>query len=187
MEKLDGLVLTSLADKVFTPTRARAMLQGLQRDMKANRTTQDAQLKTLTKELDQVGKATERLYEAVEQGVLELNDSLKTRSHKLQARRQSILTEIAGLKTQTGMPSALLRPKHIEAFIHSLKTKLLSNRGFAKEYLKLLVDEIRVERTEVKLCGSVAALAQVAADTNLNTLAGVPRFAPKWLPERGSN
>ncbi|MDP1716636.1 MAG: recombinase family protein [Burkholderiales bacterium] len=187
MEKLDGLVLASLADKVFTPSRTQAMLRGLQRDIKASRTSQDEALKTLTKELDQIGKGTERLYEAVEQGVLELNDSLKTRSHKLQARRQAILTEIAGLKTQTGLPTALLRPKHIAAFTLSLKTKLFNNRGFAKAYLKLLVDEIRVGKKEVTLRGSHAALAQAVAETNLGTLSGVPRFAPNWLPDRGSN
>ena len=187
MEKLDGLVLASLADKVFTPSRIQAMLQGLQRDIKASRTGQDEALRTLTKELDQIGKATERLYEAVEQGVLELNDSLTTRSHKLQARRQTILTEIAGLKTQTGLPTALLRPKHIEAFTQSLKTKLVGNRGFAKEYLRLLVDEIRVERKEVMLRGRYTALAHAVADANPSTLGRVPRFAPNWLPDLGSN
>ena len=187
MEKLDGLVLASLADKVFTPVRTRAMLLGLQREIKASHAMQDAQLKTLTKELDQIGKGTERLYEAVEQGVLELNDSLKTRSHKLQARRQAILTEIAGLKTQTGLPTALLQPKHIAAFTLSLKTKLFNNRSFAKAYLKLLVDEIRVEKKEITLRGSHAALAQAAAETNPGTLGGVPRFVPNWLPDQDSN
>jgi hypothetical protein len=186
MEKLDGLVLDSLASKVFTPSRVQAMLRGLQQDIKAGRSSQDETLKALTKELDQISAATDRLYQAVEQGVLELNDSLKTRSHKLQARRQAILTEMAGLRTHEGLPTALLRPKHIEAFTQSLKTKLFGNRGFAKGYLQLLVDEIRVEKKEVTLRGSYAALAQ-AVETKMGTPNGVPRFVSNWLPEQGSN
>ena len=186
MEKLDGLVLDSLASKVFTPSRVQAMLRGLQQDIKAGRSSQDETLKALTKELEQISTATDRLYQAVEQGVLELNDSLKTRSHKLQARRQAILTEIAGLRAHEGLPTALLRPKHIEAFTQSLKTKLFGNRGFAKGYLQLLVDEIRVEKKEVTLRGSYAALAQ-AVETKMGAPNGVPRFVPSWLPDLGSN
>jgi hypothetical protein len=70
MEKLDALVLSSLADKVFTASRVQEMLQGLQKDIKANRTGQDVALKSLTKELEQISEGTERLYQAVEQGVL---------------------------------------------------------------------------------------------------------------------
>lgn len=186
MDKLDDLVLTALADKVFTPARVQAMLRALQQDIKASRTGQDETLKALQKELDQIAKSTERLFEAVEQGVLELNDSLKTRSHKLQARRQAILTEIAGLRTREGLPTALLRPKHIEAFTRSLKTTLLNKRGFAKGYLQLLVDDIRVQKQEVTLRGSYTALAQ-AVETKTGTPTGVPRFAPSWLPDPGSN
>jgi len=186
MEKLDALVLSSLADKVFTVSRVQEMLRGLQRDIKASRTGQDAALKSLSKELEQISEGTERLYQAVEQGVLELNDSLKARSHKLQARRQAILTEIAGLRSHERLPTVLLRPKHIEAFALSLKTKLLSSRGFAKSYLQQLVDEIRVDKKEVTLRGSYAALAQ-ALEAKTGTLNGVPRFVPNWLPDLGSN
>lgn len=186
MEKLDQLVLTSLADKVFTSARVQTMLRELQQDIKASRTGQDEKLRELQRELDQTTKATERLYEAVEQGVLALDDSLKDRSHKLQVRRQAILTEIAGLRAREGLPTALLRPKHIEAFTASLKTTLLNKRGFAKQYLRLLVDDIRVQKQAVTLRGSYAALAQ-ALETKTGTPTGVPRFVPNWLPELGSN
>ncbi|MBI4194292.1 MAG: hypothetical protein HY526_04355 [Betaproteobacteria bacterium] len=56
-----------------------------------------------------------------------------------------------------------------------------------KEYLRLLVDEIRVEKKSVMLRGSHAALAHAVAETNPGTLGGVPRFAPNWLPDQGSN
>ena len=46
--------------------------------------------------------------------------------------------------------------------------------------------EIRVNKRDVKITGSYAALAQAVAG-NLGDSTGVPRFAPKWLPDLGSN
>jgi len=48
------------------------------------------------------------------------------------------------------------------------------------------VHEIRVNRRDVRITGSYAALAQAVAG-NLGDSMGVPRFAPKWLPDQGSN
>ena len=62
----------------------------------------------------------------------------------------------------------------------------MENGGFAKEYLRLLVREIRVNKREVQITGSYAALAQAAAGNPADFM-GVPRFAPKWLPDQGSN
>jgi phage repressor protein C with HTH and peptisase S24 domain len=67
-----------------------------------------------------------------------------------------------------------------------VREKLLENGAFAKEYLRLLVSEIRVNKREVQITGSYAALAQAAAG-NPGDFMSVPRFAPKWLPDQGSN
>ena len=101
---------------------------------------------------------------------------------KLQAKRQAILAEIAGLKTKTTLPGNLLQQRHIDAFTKLLRAKLLESGAFAKEYLRLLVDEIRVNKQEVKLTGSYGAVATAVAG-NLGNSHGVPRFAPNWLPD----
>ena len=62
----------------------------------------------------------------------------------------------------------------------------MENGPFAKEYLHLLVHEIRVNKREVKITGGYAALAQAVAGNPGDSM-GVPRFAPKWLPDLGSN
>lgn len=185
MQKLDDIVLTSLAERVFTAQRVAKMLESLARHARESRSEQNRQLLALNRELAELNRGTERLYEGVEKGLLKLDDTLRDRTQKLQARRQEILTEMAGLKTQTTLPVNLLRPKHIEAFTRSLRAKLRDNRAFAKEYLRLLVDEIRVNRKEVKLRGSYASVAQAVAG-NQGDSHGVPRFAPKWLPDQGN-
>ena len=95
--------------------------------------------------------------------VLKLDDTLRQRTDKLQAQRQAILIDIARLKTKATVPAHILQKKHIDAFTQLVREKLLENGAFAKEYLRLLVHEIRVNKREVRITGSYAALAQAAA------------------------
>jgi hypothetical protein len=180
MQKLDALVLHSLADRVFTAARVRLMLEALARQAKDSGKQQQRQLETLNRELAAVTRGMERRYEGVEQGVLKLDDTLRQRTDKLQAQRQAILTDIAQLKTKTTVPAHVLQKKHIDPFTRLVRAKLLENGAFAKEYLRLLVSEIRVNKREVQITGSYAALAQAVAG-NPDDVMGVPRFVPKWL------
>ena len=91
MEKLDGLILEAVANRVFTPERVEVMMKELQHNLKNSRTDHDEQLKKLTKELDTVKQQTESLYEAVEKGLLPLDGTLQERVHKHKARRQEVL------------------------------------------------------------------------------------------------
>ena len=99
----------------------------------------------------------------IAKGVIKLADMLRQRTDQLRTQRQAILTAIAGLKTKATVPAHVLQQKHIDAFTQLLRAKLLENGPFAKEYLRLLVQEIRVNQREVKVTGSYAALAQAVA------------------------
>ncbi len=188
MLKLDGIVLEALADKVFTPERVKTMLSELKERQKVSMLDHENQLRPLQKEFASIEQETIRLYEAVGKGFLPMDDSLNRHSHRLQARRQEILTAIAGYKRQKQMPLDLLKAKHINAFTTALRNKLLDrDSSFGKEYLRLLVSEIRIEGKEAKITGSYAALASAVAEKNLGTLGRVPRFEPNWLPDLDSN
>ena len=58
---------------------------------------------------------------------------------------------------------------------------------FGKQYVRLLVEEIRVEGQTAVMRGSYAAPAQVVGIENVGTAGGVPRFEPGWLPTQHSN
>jgi site-specific DNA recombinase len=86
------------------------------------------------------------------------------------------------------MPFDLLKTKHVNAFTQALRSKLLDrDSSFGREYLRLLVSEIRIEKNEARISGSYAALASAVAETKLGTLDKVPRFEPNWLPDLDSN
>jgi site-specific DNA recombinase len=131
---------------------------------------------------------SERLFEAVEKGFLPMDETLQQRAHKLQARRQEVLIEIAALKRQREVPLDQLKDSQVEPFSNALRSKLLDRDSrFGKEYLKLLVSEIRVEGNEAQITGSYAALGAMIAETKKGTLNRVPTFVPNWLPDLGSN
>jgi primosomal protein N'' len=134
-----------LADKVFTESRVRIMLNELKKRLSKSRNAFAEQLKTLTAELEKNQRSLERLYHAVEEGMLPMDATLSERAHRLQAQRQAILTEIAGIRRQKEMPQQLLSSRNVAAFCQALKARLFDrSSGFGKRYLRLLVDEIRV-------------------------------------------
>ncbi len=185
MEQVDRLVLGALADRVFVPTRVQAMLDLIRKRLKRSRPQQADTLKALKKDLSTLQQRTDKLYEAVEQGLLPMDASLTERAHKLQARRQEILTEIAGLTQQQDLPVATLGPRRIQAFCAALRAKLLDQAsGFGKQYLKLLVNEISVKGKALLLKGSYAALAKAVGGIGTGP---VPSFGMGWLPGQDSN
>jgi len=96
---------------------------------------------------------------------------------------QDVLTELAGLRRQKELPLAQLGKKHVHAFCLALKEKLRDKASnFGKEYLKLLIDEIRVGKKEVHLKGSYASMAgALSMSTKPGLLPMVPSFVPGWL------
>ena len=117
-----------------------------------------------------------------------MGNSLKERAHKHQTRRQEVLVEMAGLRRQKEMPLSQLGPKKIETFCKALKQRLQDKESnFGKEYLRLLVDEIKVEGKEVRLRGSYGAVAGLLNKTKVGLREEVPTFGTSWLPELDSN
>ncbi len=189
MEKLDEIILRTVAERVFTPERVEKMMKGLQGSLKAVKEDHHEDLKKLSRELEEIKQGTDKLYEAVEKGVLPINESLNERVHKHQARRHEIVIEIARLRCQKEMSLSKLGKKHVIAFCKALKERFQDKASnFGKEYLKLLVDEIRIVKEEVHLTGSLASLAgALCGGSEQGTLPRVPSSFMYWLPSADSN
>jgi len=188
MEKLDTLVIERLAEQVITPNRIQLILSQLKTDMKEARNDESSALLELQTEMKGIETKRNRLYEAVEAGVLPLDEDLTDRVQKLKARRQEALIEMGRIKQRQDIPLNTLSPKHIEAFSKSLRNKLFNqSTRFGKDYLKLLVDEVRINGNEAVMRGSHAAMANALIGTRQGTHGGVPRFVPEWLSGQDSN
>ena len=188
MDKVDRIVLSTLSDKVFTEDRVGKMLHLLKEQRKGTRHTQHAFLRELGNELEKNRQATERLYEAVEAGLLPQDATLTERAHKLQSRRQEILTEMAGIKREAGMPNELLSEKNVRAFCNALRKRMHDpGSSFGKQYLRLLVKDVRITGKEIRMRGSYEAVAHAISKKELGTPEGVPSFIPEWRALEDSN
>ncbi|MDK9720014.1 MAG: hypothetical protein OEL53_02405 [Rhodospirillales bacterium] len=84
-------------------------------------------------------------------------------------------------RTRLTLPLDKITPRRIEVFGKALRNRLLDqNHGFGKAYLRLMVDEIRIEGKTARIKGSEEGLVRAAllAETG----EPVPRAIPLWRP-----
>ena len=187
MQKMDDLVLTAFADKVLTPERLKDMLHEMKQHLKQANSGQDETLRTLKKELVELETATNRLYEAVEKGLLPMDHTLTDRAQKHKARREAVMIEISQARRQKEMPVAMLTARQVETFGAALRTRVMDpDGGFSKRYLREFVSEIRFDGERVLMRGKKATLMAAAAQKEIGT-ARVPISVPNWLLDLGSN
>jgi site-specific DNA recombinase len=187
VEKMDRAVLTALADKVLTPERLKEMLRELKTRLKQAQAGHDDQARVLRRELTELEQATNRLYEAVEKGLLPMDNTLAARAQTLKGRRDSLLMELASVRRSKEVPAAALSAAHVEAFGAVLRARLQEGAGsFPKRYLRQFVSEIRFDGKRLTMSGRTDALLAAALEKKMGT-ARVPTSGLSWLPDLGSN
>ena len=185
--KLDQAVLTALADKVLTPERLKLMLRELKVRLKNVKAGHDDQARVYQRELTELDQATNRLYEAVEKGILPMDDTLTARAQRLKGRRDALMIEMASARRSKEMPVSALNAAHVEAFGVALRARLQAGAGsFPKRYLRQFVSEIRYDGSRLTMSGRKDALMAAALEKKMGT-ATVPTSSLSWLPDLGSN
>lgn len=115
---MDTAVLNALAEKPFTPERVKQILTQLQKQIKATQEKDAQGVKALQAELSELQQTSERIFEAVEKGILPLDELLQQHSRRLQTRRQEVLAEIASHKRRADMPA--IGPRQVKPFRKAL-------------------------------------------------------------------
>jgi hypothetical protein len=78
--------------------------------------------------------------------------------------------------------------RFIQAFSKALEARLKDVRnGFGKVYLRLLVQEIRLEGNELKIRGSYGQLGEAFGLLEKMKLGEVPSFIRDWRPRQDLN
>jgi site-specific DNA recombinase len=115
MAKLDGLVIENVKQRLFTPERLTRILESLlERQRAKNRATEDRRA-ALVAELAATNEKLNRLYRAIEDGIVDLDAQLKERIDALKMQRdlaQASLDRIAvqanACDDHAGSPRCLL-------------------------------------------------------------------------------
>lgn len=190
MEAIDEQVLNRLADKVFTTERVHSMMTELRKRMKTSKDVQQDRINQLNRQLKQTEENQQRLFEAIERGVIELDETLQRRAQQHKSAREALLIELAGVRREHSLPVDQLKASQVEAFAKTLKAKLLAKDStIAKSYLNLLVDEIVVNDNTATIRGSYGALANAVTmdDKKVGHLKQVPTSISNWCARRDSN
>ena len=186
MGKIDSLVMEAVLERVLTTSRLKIMLAELRKRQKSKISNQDELSKPLHKQLEQVQSGTVRLYEAVEKGLLPLDESLQERIQQLKIRKEEVVFKLTAMKNRNVSPLESISPGKLDLFSKAIRNVLVEKgNASAKAYLRLLVSESRIKDKQAEITGSYDALASVVLKTKVGT--EVPTFVPYWLPDLDSN
>lgn len=183
MEKTNQIVLHELAEKVFTPQRVQTMMTVLRHRIKLSKESQQEHINELNRQLKQTEERQHRLLDAIETGMIDMDETVQQRAQNLKAARESLIIEISGVKSKQSVPLDHIKASQVEAFANALKTKLLAKDStIAKNYLGLLVDKIVVNKNIATVTGNYSALAHVASLSNkkIGHLNQVPTSISDW-------
>ena len=153
------------------------MMTTLRHRMKTSKDTQQEQINELNRQLKQTEERQHRLLDAIETGIVDLDETVQSRAQSLKAAREALIIEIAGVRSDHSRPIDQIKASQVEAFAKALKANLLSKDStIAKTYLNLLVDKIVVTEHTANVIGSYNGLAQAA------TLDKMKNWQPKQVP-----
>lgn len=169
MEKTDRLVLERMVERVLNPARVQHILGQLKARLNLRKPEEENKKAELNRQLKDLGEKLNRLYEAIENGLVCLDETLKQRVSDLQIQRDGVQAELKMLAERKEV-SLRITPTEIAAFTTALKEKLLcGDSGFAKHYLRMLVDEIRVSENMLNITGSKVVLIERLAEMKKGT------------------
>ena len=188
MEKLDDVVLGYFSEHWLVPERIGGLLLEWRKQLSSRKAQQQDKLAIVQKSLADIEMRQTRLLDAIETGALAANDpTITMRLGKLKAEREAQLVELSSVRQEQSVPVKKITTKQIEVFCQVLRNKLRGDKVFAKQYLRILLDEIRIRDGEAVASGSYEGLAQTVLEKKKGTDESVPSFIRVWRPHGESN
>lgn len=156
LEKFDRTILDALAQKIFTPDRVATIIL----EFKTRMNNGDGMdIKDLNKQLKIVQHKIDKLYEAIENDCIALDEDTKARMEEHKAKRTELAAKIANYRMSPTAIADTVTSAEVDKWTELLREKLLDTTGgFSKDYLKLLINKIVVTGKEVKVTGDPRAM-----------------------------
>ncbi len=189
MEKFDEMVLNQVANTIFHPDRLQILMSELRERIQSGKNSRQEVVSELERQLKIMDEKQNRLLDAIENGIVELDEITHYRSQQNKTIREALLIKMAEAR-RTPLPAAIeyLKPSQVELFGKALRSKLLAkDSNLAKGYMQLLLDEVLVEDETATIKGSYAALANAMHQMKIGTNNLVPTLIPNWCRLSDSN
>ena len=180
------MVLEGVADRVLVPHRVEQILGNLIERAAAKDHAIAARRQKLETEVDTIRTRISRLYQAIEAGVVELDDELKQRLTRLKDERDLALASL-GQITANITARAAITPEKIAAFTGLVREKLQNGDTRArKDWLGTLISRVEVDDNAIRIIGSKTMLAATLSGQN-TPQGNVRGFVRKWCARQDSN
>jgi site-specific DNA recombinase len=186
MAKLDRLVIENVKERLFTPERLTKILESLVERQRAKNRAVDDRRAALAAELAASNEKLNRLYRAIESGIVDLDHLLTERVDVLKVECDLAQASLDRIVVQTNM-RAMITPDRLAAFSQLIREKLDTGDTQArKAFLQSIISQIEVDDNKVRIVGEKASLAAVIAgrQTGQDQVRG---FVRKWRARRDSN
>jgi site-specific DNA recombinase len=185
LAKLDELILTNVKDTLLVPERLEGILHAVIERRSGRAAEVEGRRRALQAQIDQIGDKLARLYRAIEDGIVELDDDLKARVQTLKDEREIARAALDRIADQ-GANSTDITAERIASFAALMRDKLdAGDIQTRKSYLRAIISRIEVDDHVVRIIGAKAALVDVIAGRQTHT-GNVRGFIRKWRAMKDS-
>ena len=179
MTKLDTLIIENVKAQLFSRERLRVILEALLERQDAKDRALCGRRAVLQRELSSKDEKLGRLYRAIEDGIVELDDQLSDRIATLKTERDIVRASLDRITTQLRSQTAIT-PDRFEAFSALVRGKLKSGDTQARRtYLRSVISHIEVDDDKIRIVGDKAILAAAIAGRQAPS-DNVRGFVRKW-------
>jgi hypothetical protein len=148
----------------------------------------DNHRKSLVRRLDVIQNRLNRQYEAIESGVIDLQD-VAERIRELKGQREQLEHSLQQLKRPRAIPLHLFKDESIATFQRSIKSMFIQcdDRRLVKRYLQLFIEKIVINLPRVEIVAKPAVILAVLENKTAVRTDGVLTAVGDWLPSTDSN
>jgi DNA invertase Pin-like site-specific DNA recombinase len=182
MDRLDGMVLDHLSERVFDPERLQHLLKGFLDQAEKGQATAKEKLHQAREARGDVDAKINRLLALVETGAMDAGDpALKDRLVALRLQKTELDLDIVRLQEAQQAGSAVLTPEMLASLSAQMRKRLAEGPPHLRQaYMRLLLETVAVGHHDVRLEGSPAILERLARNGASNSCAEVLSFAQGW-------
>ena len=194
MDGLNTMVVSYREERLLEPDRLEELLSDLIKRREDQAERQKGRIAQLGKQAAEAEGNLTRLYEAIENGMAELDASnLKGRIAELKRIRDAAGADADRAESRTGEGTAQITPEALARFASEARPRIRAKDGsFRRHHLQTLVQRVEVGTGKIRIKGSKMRLLQTlvasGGKSGVETSAtGVRSFVPNWLPDLDSN
>ncbi len=192
MDKLDDAIIAHLEERLLDPQRLERLMEQLLDRREEWADQRRGHLTELRKRATEAEAKLNRLYEAIENGLLAPSDaSLKDRVTELTSIRDQARADAERITSSVERLAPTITADALKTFACAARRKLRDRScGYRRDHLRALTQRVEViSKTEARIIGSRTELLRtLTSNSGVEAAAvGVLGFKPKWRARNDSN